>query len=91
MLYRIPRSCRQCYIGQTECTITVRYKEYQHYLQLEQEDKSPRTEHGWKTGHKIMLSNMERLLKSSMWGERVIWESLEILLEAGASNCEDGM
>lgn len=43
------------------------------------------------TGHKILFSQTEKLFQSTVWSEWVIRKALEIRLDVGVLNREDGL
>lgn len=86
-IYKIPCSCSLSYIGQTGGNVAISEKEHKRHLRLGIVDKSALVD----TGHIIWFAETVVLHKSSKWGERIIRESLEILLAYKVINKEDGL
>lgn len=45
----------------------------------------------WGTGHKILFSQVARLFQCDQWSARLMCEALEIHLDLGSLNREDGV
>jgi predicted GIY-YIG superfamily endonuclease len=89
-LYRIPCECGRVYIGQSDRSVHLRFKEHDRHLRLAQTDKSAIAEYSFNHDHRI---NYKTNLLSIETGymERLIREAIEIKLHPHNINREESL
>lgn len=80
--YKILCTCGSYYVGQTEWSVSVTWKELQSHLSLEHVDKSALATYGWAMGHSILFDQTEILYKLDQVSPRNTREVMELQLNA---------
>ena len=80
VVYGIPYSCEQVYIGETKRTLETKIKEHQAAAHLGQLEKSAVAKHAWQVGHVIDWSGVRVLDGASKNSVLLIMEALHIRL-----------
>ena len=92
VVYEVPCTCGQVYIGETRRRLGTRLKEHRDACRKGLTDKSAVVEHAWTNGHPIRWDATEVLQRASRTMELVMKESLSIRTkpESERFNCDNG-
>ena len=78
IVYEVPCTCGQVYIGETRRRLGTRLKEHRDACKKGLTDKSAIAEHAWTNGHPIRWDATKVLQRASRTMELVMKESLSI-------------